>query len=120
MVRNRMGPDRSNDTQVVTPGGEAGPDEQYVLLREIFYSSDAEIGRTTEDATSKRSRSTTEDIPYSFESSNDYEGLETDRHTGRASADPENTMSTPGGADGGERTRWVEVVNPPPPRSRPP
>ena len=123
-MQQGMGSERGNETHEVNvrneaPGGEAGHDEQDVLLREIFYLYDAGIGRTTEGATSRRSRSTTDDIPYSFESSNDYEGLENNRHAGGVLVDSEVTMAEPGDSVGGEVTSGVGIANPPP-LSKPP
>ena len=75
------------------------PDEQDTLLREVFGTPEAEMTNTAVDATSRMSRTTTEEVPYSFESSNEYEGLENNRHTGV-------------GSTGGENTPAVEVTEP--------
>ena len=102
------------------PGGEEGRDEQYLLLKEIFYSSDTEIGRTPDGATSRISRTTTEEVPYRFESSNEYEGLENNRHVEKGDAEPEDAAAEPDAPTGEERGNGAGIINPPTAERAPP
>ena len=92
--RCKVQTNKGRATRVDPPRENNGLDEQDMLLREIFYTSDTERARTTEGATSWRSRTTTEDVPFSFESSNEYEGLDNNRHTGTGGTGTESAPAT--------------------------
>ena len=69
-------------------------------MRETFYTSETELVNTGCDTTPRVSRTTTEETPFVFESSLDYEGLDNNRDTDGGDRQEDNLLT--GGVASGE------------------